>query len=98
MSHGEKNEELMNIARPKLLSHGNSDSGVIPRDYNFAADILERNLDVGRTAKLAYIDRRRGWTYGELAERVERFGHMLRLLGLRLEERVFLCLLDTIDW
>src|SRR5579872_2102713 len=69
-----------------------------PRDYNFAADILTRNLDAGRSGKLAYIDQRQGWTYGDLADRVERFGHVLRSLGLRREERVFLCLLDTIDW
>ena len=41
---------------------------------------------------------RQGWTYGDLAERVERFGHVLRALGIRREERVLLCLLDTIDW
>ena len=73
------------------------------RDYNFAADILKRNLDAGRGGKLAYIDHRQGstdqgWTYGDLAERVERFGYVLRSLGLRREERVLLCLLDTIDW
>ena len=68
------------------------------RDYNFAADILKCNRDAGRAGKLAYIDRRGGWTYGELAERVERFGHVLRSLGIRREERILLCLLDTIDW
>ena len=40
----------------------------------------------------------RGWTYADLADRVERFGHVLRTLGLRREERVLLRLLDTIDW
>ncbi len=88
----------MNIARPNLVSRGTTDSDVIPRDYNFAADILKRNLEAGRTGKLAYIDQRQGWTYGALAERVERFGHVLRTLGTRREERVLLCLLDTIDW
>src|SRR5271154_6734518 len=86
----------MNIVQPKpaagVAAH------TLPRDYNFAADILKRNLDAGRAGKLAYIDHRQGWTYGDLAERVERFGHVLRSLGLRREERVLLCLLDTIDW
>ena len=27
----------------------------VPRDYNFAADILKRNLDAGRGAKAAFI-------------------------------------------
>src|SRR5208282_5141873 len=86
----------MNIAQPSLTPHAPVDA--IPRDYNFAADILKRNLDAGRAGKLAYIDHRKGWTYGELAERVERFGHVLRSLGIRREERVLICLLDTIDW
>ncbi|HEY6994910.1 MAG TPA: benzoate-CoA ligase family protein, partial [Xanthobacteraceae bacterium] len=33
-----------------------------------------------------------------LAERVDRFGHLLRALGIRREERILLALLDTIDW
>jgi benzoate-CoA ligase len=70
----------------------------IPRDYNFAADVLARNLDAGRADKPAYIDPRGSWTYGQLADRVERFGHLLRSLGLQPEERILICLLDTIDW
>ena len=44
----------------------------IPRRYNFAEDILARNLAAGRAAKPAYIDPRGTWTYGQLAERVAR--------------------------
>jgi benzoate-CoA ligase len=70
----------------------------IPRDYNFAADILDRNLQAGRANKPAFIDSRGSWTYGQLAERVDRFGAALRARGMRREERMFLCMLDTIDW
>jgi benzoate-CoA ligase len=70
----------------------------IPRDYNFAGDILKRNLDAGRANKPAYIDPRGNLTFGQLADRVDRFGHVLRKLGVRREERVLICLLDTIDW
>src|SRR5438876_749314 len=70
----------------------------IPRSYNFAADIIERNLKAGRANKPVYIDPRGSWTYGQLAERVDRFGHVLRSLGIRREERILLALLDTIDW
>ncbi len=87
----------MTIARPSVPQAAVA-VDAIPRDYNFAADILRRNLDAGRADRLAYIDHRQGWTYGELAERVERFGHVLRTLGIRREERVLICLLDTIDW
>jgi benzoate-CoA ligase family protein len=70
----------------------------VPRIYNFAADILERNLAAGRAGKPAYIDPRGSWTYGVLAERVGRFGELMRSLGIRREERILLALLDTIDW
>jgi benzoate-CoA ligase family protein len=70
----------------------------IPRDYNFAADILKRNLDAGRSGKAAYIDHRGSYSYADLAGRVARFGNVLRGLGIRREERVLLCLTDTIDW
>ena len=33
-----------------------STASAIPRDYNFAADILKRNLDAGRGGKAAFID------------------------------------------
>ncbi|MBV9955542.1 MAG: AMP-binding protein, partial [Pseudolabrys sp.] len=72
--------------------------GEVPRDYNFAADILESNLKAGRANKPVYIDPRGEWTYGQLAERVARFSAALRGLGLRREERVLICLTDTIDW
>lgn len=86
----------MTIAQPSLRPRTSGDG--MARDYNFAADILKRNLDAGRAGKLAYIDHRGGCTYGQLAERVERFGHLLRSLGIRREERILLCLNDTVDW
>src|SRR5579863_8474042 len=73
-------------------------STAVPRDYNFAADILKRNLDAGRADKLAVIDDRGRITYGDLADRVARFANVLRSLGMRREERALICLTDTIDW
>src|SRR5262245_61629212 len=72
--------------------------GAIPREYNFAADVLQKNLDAGRAGKPAYIDVRGTHTYGQLADRVARFGAALRGLGVKREERVLIALLDTIDW
>jgi benzoate-CoA ligase len=72
--------------------------GAIPRNYNFAADILDRNLKAGRADKPAFIEPRGTWTYGQLADRVARFAAALRALGVRREERVLIALLDTIDW
>ncbi|MGI8526300.1 MAG: AMP-binding protein, partial [Pseudolabrys sp.] len=72
--------------------------GAIPRDYNFAADILDMNLKAGRADKPVYIDARGSWTYGQLADRVERFGQALRALGVKREQRVLMVMTDTIDW
>ena len=70
----------------------------IPRNYNFAEEVLARNLAAGRAGKAAYIDPRGTWTYGQLAERVARFGNFLRSLGIGCEQRILICLTDTIDW
>jgi benzoate-CoA ligase len=70
----------------------------IPRDYNAAHDLLERNLRAGRAGKLAYIDDLGKYTYGELAERVNRCASAFTALGVQREQRILLCLLDTIDF
>ncbi len=70
----------------------------IPRDYNAAHDLIERNLAAGRAGKVAYIDDAGSYTFGELAARVNRSASALTGLGLRQEERVLVCQLDTIDF
>ncbi len=70
----------------------------VPRDYNAAHDLIERNLAADRAAKLAYIDDAGQYTYGDLAQRVNRFGGGLLSLGLQMEDRVLLALTDTIDF
>ena len=47
--------------------------GAVPREYNFAADVLQSNLAAGRASKAAYIDAHGTLTYGQLAERAARF-------------------------
>ena len=48
--------------------------------------------------KPAYVDGRGSWSFSQLADRAARFGQALRTLGVRREERILLCLHDTIDW
>ncbi len=70
----------------------------IPREYNAAHDLIERNLRAGRGDKPAFIDDAGACSYDELARRVNRFASSLASLGLRAEDRVMICMLDTIDW
>ena len=70
----------------------------IPRDYNAAHDLVERNLVAGRAGKTAYVDDQGRYTFEELAERVNRAAGTLTGLGLEMEDRVMLALLDTIDF
>jgi benzoate-CoA ligase len=70
----------------------------IPREYNAAHDLIERNLRAGRHQKTAYIDDAGTYTYAELAERVDRCANALVGLGLHAEQRILLCLQDTIDF
>ncbi len=70
----------------------------VPREYNAAFDLIERNLRAGRAGKLAYIDDDGEYTFGELAGRVNRAANMLRKLGLGMEDRVMLALYDSIHF
>ena len=70
----------------------------IPRLYNAAHDLIERNLRAGRGGKPAYIDDRSRYSYAELAQRVNRAANALLALGLAAEQRVLVALHDTIDF
>ena len=86
---------------PELSTADNGTSPArvsIPREYNAAYDLIERNLRAGRAGKTAFIDDQGSYSYGELAARVNRFGNVLTGIGLQAEDRVMLCLLDTIDF
>lgn len=65
--------------------------------YNAAEDLIERNL-AARSDKTAYIDERGSHSFAELAERANRCANALTGLGLTLESRIMVCLLDTIDF
>ncbi|MEK6244792.1 MAG: AMP-binding protein, partial [Pseudomonadota bacterium] len=70
----------------------------ITRSYNAADDLVGGNLKAGRAGKTAYIDDGGQVTFGELAERVNRFGSALLAMGLRMEDRVLIAMHDSIDW
>jgi benzoate-CoA ligase len=70
----------------------------VPRSYNAAHDLLERNLRAGRAAKPAFVDDAGSCTYGALDARSDAFASLLRELGVQMEQRILLCLHDTVDF
>ena len=67
----------------------------VPEWYN-ASLIVDRNLEAGREDKVAIYCGDEEVTYGELARRINRFGHALKKeLDVRQEDRVLLVLDDT---
>src|SRR6201999_285379 len=66
--------------------------------YNAVTWLLDRNVEEGRGAKLAFTDTVRELSYGELQKQSRRAANMLRRLGVRREERVAMIMLDTVDF
>lgn len=70
----------------------------VPERYNAAFDLLQRNLRAGRGDKVAFIDDQGTYTYAWLEAATARFAGLLQARGVRREERVLLCLHDSIDF
>jgi acyl-CoA synthetase (AMP-forming)/AMP-acid ligase II len=70
----------------------------LPRAYNAATHFVDRHVAEGRGARVAFRDDAGSLTYGELAERTARVAGALRALGVEPEQRVALCMLDTVDF
>lgn len=67
----------------------------LPELFNIADYLVDRNVREGRKDKVAVICEDRRLTYGQIQEGVNRIGNGLQKLGVRMEERVALLLLDT---
>ena len=70
----------------------------VPRDYNAAVDFVDRNVEEGRGDKVAVIDESGRYTYADIARRVNRAGNAMRGLGVQMEQRIAMCMLDTVDF
>jgi benzoate-CoA ligase family protein len=66
--------------------------------FNLASWFVDRHLEEGRGDRVALHCGDRQTTYAELAELVNRGGHVLRELGVRQEERVLLALSDGVEF
>ncbi|MEW6742228.1 MAG: benzoate-CoA ligase family protein [Planctomycetota bacterium] len=66
----------------------------VPDPMNAAAIFVDRHVDRGRADKVAILCEDRQLTYGQVFEQVNQLGNALRELGVAIEERVALLLLD----
>ena len=63
--------------------------------YNATTDLLDRNLEDGRSDKVAIATQSGEWTYAEVASGANRVGNALRELGLEVENRVLMAVQDS---
>lgn len=71
---------------------------ILPDEFNAATYFIDRHMREGRAGKTAIACGDDCLTYGELFARVNQFGNALKKLGVRMEERVLMLLLDTPDF
>jgi benzoate-CoA ligase family protein len=67
----------------------------LPERYNASTTFIDANLAAGRGSKTAILYGDQALTYAEVAAMVNRTGNALLKLGVRMEERVLLLLLDS---
>src|SRR5687767_3482674 len=53
-----------------------------PRIYNAAADMVDRNVTLGRGTKTAFLDPGETLTYGELSVRTNRMANLVSTYGI----------------
>ena len=70
--------------RPLLTDH-----------YNATTDLLDRNLEHGRSNKVAIAAQSGEWTYADVAAGANRAGNALSELGLEVENRVLMAVPDS---
>jgi benzoate-CoA ligase len=67
----------------------------VPDQFNAATWLVDRHLIEGRGAQPAIVFEGQEITYAQVAENVNRFGRALRRLGVGIEQRVLLLVLDS---
>jgi benzoate-CoA ligase len=71
---------------------------IMPRQFNAAHDLLERNINEGRADKIAYIDDNGSYTFQDLVDRANQTANALTDLGLVMEDRLMIIQTDTVDF
>jgi len=70
----------------------------VEENFNQAVFLTERHIREGRGEKVAIYYQGEGITFRELAERADRFGDLVRTLGVGPEDRVLLVLWDCPEY
>ena len=70
----------------------------IPERLNAATTFIDVHVAEGRGAKTAILCQDRAVTYDDLHDGVNRVGNALRTMGVRMEERVAILLIDSPEW
>ncbi len=70
----------------------------VPDQFNVASAFLDRHVTEGRGAKVAIYYEGQAYTYAQIAELANRVGNGLLDLGIDLEQRIALILLDSPEY
>ena len=70
----------------------------VPEQFNLTSYLLESNLVAGRGNDIALLYEDEKYTFRQLCELTNRFGHVLQDLGVGFQERVLLILQDSPEW
>jgi benzoate-CoA ligase family protein len=80
---------------PQLISEAGTIVINVPEIFNVATTMIDRHVGEGRGQKVAIESGDEIVTYQRLLERTNQVGNVLRQLGVDLEQRVLLALLDS---
>jgi benzoate-CoA ligase family protein len=78
-----------------MLAEQNAQTILLPDQFNAAAAFLDRNVAEGRGNKVAVYYEGEKYTYAQIVEMSNRVGNALLNLGVDMEQRVALILLDS---
>lgn len=67
-------------------------------ESNAVTDLLDRNIEQGRTDKIAFTDQNRSLTYGELQKDSCRVANVLKSRSVAPESRVAMLMHDIVEW
>mgnify|MGYP002525104159 FL=1 len=70
----------------------------IPGMYNATNHFIDRHTGKTSGVRVAYTDHTGDWTYQQLAAMVDQAGKVLSSLGLKAEQRVLMCMTDSVSF